>query len=271
MPSGLQKIKPDRRDYSLLHTYGALAPDPKGLPESFSIYDGRPIPNQMAPDTRFTPPLPPMPMGCTGESTTFIGGLEDNALYPPDDFYFNTPPGGDGGRDIRESLKQAKKRGYKLPDGTLGAKKGDYYNCYGKGLIDDFDAARIAIWINQGEKRSVSVGTWWYWGSVNNNIMIQPDGTLNTPSYNTDQAGLHNWIVVGWKGDYLICIPWAGMYYGDKGLVYMSRTIYNNLMKQPWTGAFTLAKNPSNDAPLPIGWQAIIDHLVYFLRNLWGL
>jgi hypothetical protein len=261
--NGLNKIYPNRHDYSIVHTFGTTI-DPQGLPYSFSIYDGRPIPNQNDFDGRFTPALRPLPMGCTGEATTFMAGLEDGALYPPDDFYFATPPGTDGqGRDIRTALSTAKNRGFKLPDGTIGARKGDYYNCYGAGAIDDFDAARIGLWVNQNEKRAVTVGSWWY-PEFN---VPQAGGILPTPSFNTNTATLHNWLIVGWEGDYLQVIPWEGMAYAMVGIVKMSRTLYNALMAQPWTGAFTQAKTPAT-GPIPVGYQAIIDHLIYFIRNL---
>lgn len=275
MRQGLNKIGPRRKDYSLLHTFGDIAPDPKGLPANFSIYDGRPIPNQNDFDTRFSPVVRPLPSGCVGESTTFIAGLEDNALYPPDDFYFAIPPGTDGvGRDIRDGLATAKNRGFKLPDGTLGAKKGDYYNCYGAGAIDDFEAVRIALWINQVEKRAVTVGTWFYpefvfpaAGSGSGSNHPGPTlGIVPTPSFVMSQASLHNWIITGWKTIdgilYLEALTWQG-----QKIEYFSREIYNALMAQPWTGAFTLAKTPTT-GPVPIGMTAIIDHLVYFIRNL---
>ncbi len=270
MKSGLCKVRPDRKDYSFLHTFGALNFGTDGLPDSFSIYDGRPIPNQDEQDTRFTPAIRPLYEGCTAESTTFLAGLEDNALYPPDDFYFATPPGTDGvGRDIRVALTTAKTRGFKLPNGLIGMKKGDYYNVYGADKIDDYSAAKIALWINQNEKRAVSVGTWWYWGGVPNNILVN-QGVLSVPSYNTAEASLHNWVIVGWEGDYLIGIPWIGMNYGNKGLVKVSRAIYNKLMAQPWTAAYTLADTPSG-GPVPVGVTAIIDHLVYFIRHLFNV
>lgn len=267
MQAGLEKILPDRRDYSLLHTFGAVAPDPKGLPDKFSIYDGRTIPNQDKPDTRFTPTVRALPYGCTGESQTFLGGLEDAALYRPDDLYDHTPPYNDGqGRDMRKSLQTTIDRGYSpdliyLPDNKRTA----YFNCYGKGVIDDFDAARIAIWLFQAEKRAVTVGSWWYPEFA----VPTQFGSVTTPSFDMRQATLHNWIITGWRGDELECLSWQGEDYGYKGKVYISRAIYNKLMQQPYTGAFTVTKNTSK-TPVPIGMQAVIDHLVYFIFQLLG-
>lgn len=266
----LLKIWPHRRDKSFLHTYGATNFDTRGLPAQFSIYDGRAIPNQHLQDIRFSPPLPPLPLGCTGETTTFAAGLEDNALYDPVDFYHATPPGDDfEGRDIRTALQTAIERGFKLPSGVIGAKRTAYFNCYGAGAIDDFDAVRIAIWINQSEKRGVSIGSYFY-----AEFLQTSNGSLPLPSFNTKlpTTTLHNYLCTGWRTlqdgtEELELIMWVGENYGTKGLVYMSRTIYNALMQQPWTGAFTITKE-SGDAAVSIGITAYVDHLVYFIRQL---
>lgn len=267
MQQGALKVWPHRKDYSFLHTFAGST---EGLPESFSIYDGRPIPDQRTHDRRFNPPLRPLPMGCTGETQTFIAGLEDGALYDPMDFYDATPPGVDGmGRDVRDSLKTAVKRGFKRSDGTTGFKRVAYFNCYGSGKIDDTDAARIALWLNQGEKRGVSVVSWWY-------PEFYPDqfGSIFPPSFNTKEASLHNYLCTGWRtrnGEVeLECIPWLGQDFGKQGLVYIPRSIFNGLMAQPWTACYTLTKDDGT-TPLPVGWVAIFDHFLYYFRNLFGV
>ncbi len=267
MKSGLNLIYPNRKDYSLVHTFGGST---AGLPDNFSIYDGRIIPDQDADG---------LPFACTAYATTFIAGLEDGTSYPIKDFYLATPPGDNGGRDIRTALSVAKNRGFLLPDGTIGAKKGDYYNCYGTGKIDDFDASRIGCWINQQEKRGVTVGSWFYPEFVVNFVQGSGGGTTHpaqngivpTPSFNTTQASLHNWTVTGWKTIngilYLEAESWQGNF-----LQYFSREIFNALMKQPYSGSFTLAKTPIT-GPVPVGLTAYYDHIVYvlvqFIRNLY--
>lgn len=263
MKSGLSRIEPDRRDYSLIHTFGAMAPDPKSLPSSFSIYDGRAIPNQEEPDTRFTPSLPPMPYGCTGETGAFESGIQDAVLYNPQDLYLNTPPGNQGGRDIRKMLQTLIDRGPMKADGTFGPKRVAYFNCYGSFGIDDFDAVRIALWINQWEKRGVYIGTFWYWGD-------QPMVPLPLPSFKMAEGTLHNYLCTGWNDDTLEVIPWLGEGVGDKGKFYITRPIFNALMRQPWTGAFTITQVESK-TPVPVGYQAVIDHLIYFIHNLFRL
>jgi hypothetical protein len=136
-----------------VHTFGSTF-DPKGLPASFSIYDGRVIHNQNLPDERFSPAGRPLPMGCVAETLTFLAGLQTGKTYVVDDFYKAIPPGDDGGRNIRLGLKAAIDRGFEANDGTYGDKELAYFNCYGVGEIDDFEAARFGLWLNQQKKRA---------------------------------------------------------------------------------------------------------------------
>lgn len=264
--NGLQKLKPDSRDYSVLRTFGAVAPKPEGLPESYSIYDGREVPDQNSIDRRFKPALPAMPFGCTGETGAFESGIQDGKLYNPQDLYERTPGIKGQGRDMRELFKTMVARGLLDNKGNIGEKRRAYFNCYGTGKIDDFDAARIALWINQGEKRGVYVGSWWYpeFNEPENDV-------LPLPSFNLKYGSLHCYLVSGWRTRRgvveLEVIPWIGKGYGNKGRVYVKREIYNALMSQPWTGAFTITKWGA-DAPVPVGYRAILDHLVYFLRSI---
>ncbi len=270
MKQGLQKVWADSRDHSLIKTFGATPIDVNGLPSNFSIYDGRLIPNQDASDDRFTPSLIPLPYGCTGETGSFDAGIQDSALYNPQDLYESTPGNPGEGRDIRKVLKTLITRGPRRADGSFGPKRTNYFNVYPANKIDDFDAVRIALWINQEEKRGVWVGTWWYPQFA----VPNPDGTLPTPSFNIDDATLHCHLLTGWKtinGEpYLEDISWQGMNYGDKGKVYFSRTEYNALINQPYTGAFTITK-VGGQSVVTVGMQAYVDQLVAFIRNLFGV
>lgn len=275
MRSGLDPVKADRRDYSLLPSikagaiYGATATDPKGLPDNFSIFDGRKIPNQLETDNRFNPPLDPLLFGCVGETAAFDAGIQDGAVYRPDVPYYNTPPyTNTSGRDMRVMLKALiDKEFLKTQEGTTGPKRTAFFNVYGAGKIDDFDAVRIALWINQNEKRGVWVGTWWY-PEFNH---VGRSGIIFSPSYNTTTASLHCHLITGWKtikGQiYLEDISWQGEDYANVGFDYMSREIYNKLMTQPYTASFTQTKLGAN-APVPIGMTAVVDHLVYWLLQL---
>lgn len=265
MNQGVRKVKPDRRDYSFLHTYAGST---EGLPDTFSIYDGRPIPDQRTYDRRFNPPLRPGPMACTGETQTFIAGLEDGALYDPMDFYDATPPGVDGiGRDVRQSLKTAVERGFKRADGVRGFNRAAYFHVYGSGKIDDFDAMRIALWMHQNSKRGISLVTYFY-----QEMLPDQFGNIQLPTFNTKEATLHNYLITGWRKrngvEELECIPWLGMESGDKGKMYIPRPIFNKLINQPYTGAFILI-NEDSTLPITLGWVALWNHLVAFIRQLY--
>lgn len=287
MESGLDKIAPHRKDFSLVKTYGMVAGDAAGLPENFSIYDGRDIPNQNALDYRFTPPVKILPYGCVGETGSFDSGIQDGKVYRPDVPYLNTYPYSETvGRDMRvvmQALIDAEL--LVTQEGTKGPKRLAYFNCYGASKIDDFDAVRLALYVNQSEKRGVWVGSWWFPDFANHQEW-QPDGTVtSTPltdgilaiprNWSTNVAALHAHLVTGWRTIngvvYLESLSWQGMQYGDKGKVYFSRELYNALMKQPWTGAFTITKYKGADSPVPVGLQAIADHIAYFIRNLFNI
>lgn len=269
--NGLKPIRPDTRDYSFLPTYGQVSPDPEGLPANFSIYAGQAIPNQNLADTRFSPALSPLPYGCTGESGSYTCSLEDAfSFYNPQDLYLNTPPGDQGGRDLRAMLSTLCSRGPRAQDGSFGIKRSAYFNCYGSGRITDADAVRIALWINQYEKRPVIVGSFWYPEFASTDI----NGSLPMPSFNTQQASLHCYLITGWRTTNGVIefqvLSWQGMNYGTQGVCWMSETVFNALMAQPYSGSYTITKEGSN-TPVPVGIQAVIDHLVYFVRNLFNL
>lgn len=266
---GLNKIYPDAQDFSLIHTFGYTPYDVAALPQSFSVYDGRTIPDQNHPDWRFTPPLSALPLGCTAESGTFAAGLEDgtDALYNPQDLYMNTPPYLPvDGRGIREMLKALIEHGLMSVDGRIGNKRTAYFNVYGTNAIDDFDAARIAMWVNKDEERCIIVGTYFYQNFYN----LATSGNLPTPSFNTAEATLHCYVVTGWNEKGLEAIPWLGQDYGDNGKCYISREIYNGLMAQPYSGAFCITKLEST-TPVPIGVVAWIDHAKYYFRNFFHI
>lgn len=273
---GLNKISPDRRDFSFVHTFGQASP--ASLPANFSIYDGRTIPNQTDYDNRFDPVLPPLPMGCTGETAAFESGLQDGKLYNPEWIYRNTPPGGTGGRDMRTMLKFLINNG--PAEGGADEKRKGYFNIYGVGQVTDYDAVKIALWLSQGEKRGVYVGSYFYpefvrpvAGSGDGRKYVEADGIVPAPSFNTTIASLHCWLITGWKTiggkEYLEGLTWQGESVGNKGVEYFSREIYNALLAQPYTAAYTISKYEK--PPLPIGWVAILDHLVAYIRELFNV
>ena len=271
MKSGLLKIKPDRRDFSLLHSFSATVADVQSLPANFSIFDGRIIPNQELPDTRFNPPIPPLFYGCVGETAAFDSGIQDGVTYRPDTPYLQTAPfDNTTGRDIRTVLQTLIDKPVLItPDGTVGQKRTAYFNVYGANNITDFDAARIGTYINQNEKQGVWCGTYWY------PEFEQPiEGVLPSPSFDTSKASMHCHLITGWKTiNGQVCledISWQGMDYANAGIDYITEPVYNALLEQPFTGSFRITKMPSGGA-IPIGMTAWVDHVVAYVRQLFGL
>lgn len=272
--SGLNRIKPDRRDYSLIHSFGITAGDVDSLPDNFSIFDGQTIPNQELPDTRFDPPVPPLLFGCVGETAAFDSGIQDSEVYRPDTPYLATYPyTNTTGRDMRAVLETLRNNEVLLrQDGNKGPKRKAYFNVYGANKITDFDAARIGVWINQTEKQGVWAGTFWY-----AEFAAPMNGILPLPSFKTTEATMHCHLITGWKTMngkvYLEDISWQGENYGDRGKDYISEEIYNALLAQPYTAAFRVTKMDA--AGVPIGIQANIDHVIYllvqFIRNKFGV
>ena len=263
--NGYKKLKKDLRDYDFLKSkkLAGVGVQTSDLPSNFSVDAGLWMPNQNAMG---------LPYGCTGMTQADLCSDEDGVIYDPADIYDNTPPGGrDDGRDIRDSLKVVCTEGRPikryLSDG-VGNPRPAYFTVRPSGKIDYFDAVRIAILINQQEKRSVSVGTPWYpeWG-------VAPNGFLRAPSdYSWGHAGSgHNWKVCGWKTidgvPYLLGKTWQGEEWGDGGWCYVSREIFNKTMKQFGTAAFTVA----DDSVVATVDKSVVDQLVAFIRNLFNL
>ncbi len=270
--TGLRPIQPHKTDYDFLSSFGATTPDPEGLPENFSVYDGREVPDQNQDDQRFPFSIPALPQGCTAESGTFDSGIQDNDLYNPQDLYLHTPDYNPyTGRDIRAMFSTLKEHGLLKADGTLTGNRSAYFNVYGSFRISDADAVRIAIWVNQYEKRSVYIGSWWEWGN-------NPQTILPEPTYLTKNGTLHCYLCTGWKTIdgtlYLEIIPWLGKNVGDSGKFYMDVSIYNKLMIMPYTAAFTVTKGDIAN-PVALGLQAHTDHVIYslvqFIRNLFNV
>lgn len=257
MQSGITKTKPDKRDRSFVKTFGAVSAT--SLPDEFDVDAGlwQPDQNALA-----------LPLGCSGFTQGDLIADQEGVIIDPGEIYRDTPPyRNDTGRDLRTSLKRicSKPSKYYLKDGEAKPRSG-YYNVRPSGKIDAFDAVRIAIWVNQQEKRSVSVGSSWFWSNPPKGI-AEPQ-----KSYAWTGALGHNYKISGWKMIdgvmYLRGKPWQGDKWGDKGWIYFNREIFNKLMKVHGNEAFTVA---DDSAPVQtIDWN-IIDTLVNFIRELFNI
>lgn len=261
MKSGLTPSKHDRRDYDFFKTkgYKRLA-GITSFPTSYSVDAGLRIPNQEAEDTNFTPPVPPMPFGCTDYGQSEILADEDGKLYNPMDIENITHANANGGGDLRVALNAVVKLHKDHPA---------YFNIRAAGPIDAFDAARLAMLSTAAEKRGVSVGSpfWHQWNAVG------PSGILPPPDYDLAFASWHNWVVKGWNTIngtcYLTCQMLQGSGFGDHGFVYITREVFNATMAVKGSIMFTLDKALPGEKIETVG-SPFVQMIVNYVRKLFG-
>ena len=260
--SGVLPVRRDKRDYDLLKTRKLGLAKMPTLPANYDTDAHLTMPDQRA-DGR--------PNGCTGYTTTELCNDEDGIVYDDIDFTLSKTEGYDPmlGAGIKESLSTSIEFGVKTlqekEEDAIKHKREAYFRITAQYPLDWFDAIRVAMWITQDERRTVSMATPWYpeW-------MNPQNGVVTTPYSELSKASWHNWKVSGWKTIngklYLTSKPWLGKYYGDNGLAYFSREIVNNIMVISGTGAFTLDKiMPDEIKTVDL---TVIESLVNFMQNL---
>lgn len=255
---GLKPLKHDHRDYDFFKTK-KFAGIPPTLPENYSVDAGFWFPDQRKENILGTIHVPALPYGCTDYSQNDLCMDEDTQPYNPMDIENVTHANDRGGADIRESL-----------DATVKIRNGNhpaYFRIRASGAIDSFDAARLAMLSTSSEKRGVTVGTPWYPESTT----VGKDGIMYVSDFSLYRATWHNWDVKGWKtinGEpYLICKPWLGPDYGDHGVSYVSRAVFNSLLAIRGTGMFTLDKLLPGEIPVAVD-STIVQMITSFIRNL---
>lgn len=234
MQSGLLPTPNDTRDFDLIKTkkLGGVWPS---LPDEYNTDAGLWMPDQNADG---------QPYGCTNYAQTDLLIDEDKKLYNPMDLENITHANANGGTDLRTSFKAVVKLHPDHPE--YFAVKPDLNQ---GGVLDWFDAVRVALTLGKLENRAVSVGTPWY-----PEFMTPVQGIIQRfLNWALNRITWHNWNVKGWKTingiSYLIGKPWIGNKYGDKGFIYFDRATFNHLMNTPGTAAFTLDKLMPGEKP----------------------
>lgn len=261
MQSGLRPTRADARDYDLIKSehprlYAGLASLPS-FPAEFDVDAGLWVPNQLEPQA-FTglPNIPALPFGCTSYSQSDLCVDDDGRLYNPMDLEAITHANAQGGAEIRVALDAAKK--------AFG--RTAYFNIRPSGIIDAFDAARLAMYSGQPEKRAVSVGSIWY----NAWMRIGSDGILSMPSVLRILGPWHNWVICGWVTIngvlYLKGKSWQGPEFGKGGFHYISREVFNSIMSVPGTVMFTITNLPPSQ--IQTVDMNIVERIMSFMRNL---
>lgn len=250
---GANRSRADKKDYSYFRTHGwKFGGLPTTLPDlEYSYLDGRPIPDQNQADTRFSPALIALPLGCTGEAQTFLKGLQDNALYNPKFTYDKTclieNHGPEEGCDIRNSSKSLRVFGAQRVDETTNEqavqhKSGQTFSVDKAPGRDWFDSQRIAL---RNEKQGISVGTIWFseWENPDPTGLLSPTFVYDG---NADEYSWHNYAFTGEKvinGEpTLEVVSWQGENYAVKGIAYMNRATFNRAFDIYGTIALITAK-----------------------------
>lgn len=239
MIGGTHRHRLDKKDYSLHRSFprfGMVVPGP--LEDREYSYDiGLFMPNQLAPDLRFNPPLPALFQGCTGETTTDIWGDIDECAYDPEYTYRGTCDieghGYDQGCDIRDSMGSPASIGLRKDGETIAQarqrKRGPYFVIDRVPGRDWFDSFRLAL---RGNGRSISMGSPWFsiFEEVDSTGLLSADFEYTEEGYGVNYEW-HNSKVCGEKtlgGEpTLVVKSWQGRLYGDGGWVYMNRETFN--------------------------------------------
>lgn len=262
LKSGLKPARIDHRDFDFIKSKrlgGALV----AFPDNYSTDAELWMPDQNEGCDLFTPPVPPMPYGCTNYTQCDLLADQDKKLYNPMALEKITRANRKQGTDLRTSFKAVLKL-YKKdhpaffnvqPDNNRG------------GHLDWFDAARVAMIVGKMENRAVSVGTQWF-----RSFNQTENGVIAPPNWQSEYSW-HNWAVKGWKvingQTYLIGKPWAGRSYGDGGFCYVSRPLFNALMNAQGSIAYTLDKLLSGETPERIH-VSVAQWLTSFFTNLFA-
>jgi hypothetical protein len=265
MKNGTLPHKKDKRNYSFTRTFGSIAPI--GLPDEYNCDAGLAMPDQNADG---------YPEGCTGYTQASLCEDEDNQVYDPSFTYnktlfiANLPP--DSPCAVQDSLKSLVVYGVGKKGETDAQaevrRRGQYYQVQPATGLDWFDSIRSTLYVNRITKRSISVGTPWFfqWHFV-------PKGILADFSY----AGIepwHNWKISGWKSiqgvPYLIAKTWQGPQFGDQGWCYISRETFNRCMAIPGTVAFTVAQWDGTPLTIQYGILYRLQILINLILRKYG-
>lgn len=243
---------------------------------------GLTMPNQNETDAEYTPPTPPMPYGCTDFIQSELPTDITKQIHNPNELEAITGANARGGYDIRASLDAAR---------AIGWIK-QYFNVRAAGLIDFFDAFRLAqvAGVNLNEQRSISWGTPWFpsWeDAILKGKTIMPMPTNDELRDIRAQTSLFGRFAGLWGGT--STIPWhnskldgwttkegtlvyrnkslQGNQIGEKGFIFFTRDVINMVMTIRGTVAFTASNTEKIDSPQTIDVNTL-QWLVSLLQTL---
>ena len=277
MNNGSRPTRLSHKDFDLHRSFGNIAP--VSFPTEYFVDAGFTMPNQVEEGE---------PFGCTNyaqaELTTDLTG----EIHHPQDLEAVTHANALRGYDVRESLNAACKS---LKWFTA------YYNIRSSGIIDSFDAFRLAQISGLPEKRSITLGTPWFpsWkAAMYGSIFIQnADGTYTTMGGGVksiimpmpteaelsvarrDPLSLtwHDSKLDGWTTRNGVLLyrdkSWQGPNIGEGGFIYFPREVINVVMSIPRTVAYTI----TNQTPEKVQTVSLsaVQWITSYIRHLLGL
>lgn len=236
------RIKHTDFDFLMSHRLGAVTPSDAQFDDEYFADAGLTMPNQMATDTEFTPPTPPMPEGCTDFAQADLSTDLTKVIHNPSVLEAVTHANALGGIDIRTSLDAAV---------SIGWIK-QYFNCIAQGALDYFDTFRLAqvVGVSAGENRSITWGTPWFpsWEKAalaGTTIMPMPS---TAELQNVNALPWHDSKLDGWTSINGVLVyrdkSWQGNSIGAKGFLYFPREVVNMVMTIRGTVGFTPTNKP---------------------------
>lgn len=116
-----------------------------------------------------------------------------------------------------------------------------------------FEGVRSALWLNRLNKRSITVGTPWFWGTF-----LNDEGFFPAPRKYEWKSGTvgHDWVICGWTTvhgvPYLLCKAWLGAKWGWSGYGRMPQEVFDKLLKISGTFMYTQANLLAGQNPLRV-------------------
>lgn len=281
--SGTRPTKKDKRDLDLHKSFGNALGQVDFPTEFFTTKDPtRPDQNKGI-----------GPFSCTNYAQWRLATNLGRIGITPPQLEAVTHANARGGIDIRESLLACISPSFLHPE-RLGWFKA-FYNIQAKGIIDWFDAFRLAQISGLPEQRSLSWGTPWFpsWENAINGVLMQrnPDGTftllpnphgkqvvmpmptdeeLANARKNSDLIPWHNSELDGWTPVHGPLTyrdeSWQGEKIGEGGFVFFPREVINVVMSISGTVAYTgTNQTPENSQTVDM---TVVGWIVSLIQNL---
>lgn len=264
------RLKHTDFDFLKSHKFG-IAVKPQ-IPNELFCDAGLLMQNQEARDDEFTPPVPPLPFGCTDYATADIATDLTKMVRNPLDLEAVTNANAQGGIDIRVAMDAGRRLNWFK----------QYFNIRASGMLDWFESFQVAqvTGVAAGEARAISFGTPWFdsWQKAafqGQAIMPMPTKEeLDAIHADNNAFPWHNSVLDGFTSKNGVLLyrdkSWQGNQVGDRGFLYFPREVINMVMTIPGTVAYVPSNTPVAN-PLPVDLPTLrwlVSFLQTFLEKL---